>query len=108
MQVCYRLAYRSDHLVGGMAVVRVAFLNHDESLFAIRLYREGCAGVHAQRRMARLDRLLDILGIMIEPSNNDQVFEPPGNEQFPFIHEPEITCPQKWPFVGVKQDGLKL
>src|SRR5690242_9469349 len=43
-----------------------------------------------------LDRRLDVMGIMIQSSNDDNVLKTSSNEQFAIVQKPEIASPQKW------------
>src|SRR5215218_5480490 len=66
---------------------RAYFDDDREPLLAGRLQRERGAAARLKVWVARLDRGLDVLRIVVEAANDDEVFQPPGDEQ--------LSVPQK-------------
>src|SRR5262249_55010773 len=46
------------------------------------------------RCVAGLDRLADILRVMVPPPDDDQFLDPPGDEELASVQEAEVTGPQ--------------
>ena len=81
------------------------FLNHDQLLPAFDFDRKGRPAVGPQPRMGLLDRLFNVLGIEVHTPNDNQVFQPAGDEQFAVLHEPQVPGPKERSFAGVFQPG---
>ena len=56
------------------ATVALDFLGHDQA-FTVFVHGKRCTAVREQRRMASLDRKLDVLGIMIATVDNQQILQ---------------------------------
>ena len=72
------------------------FLHHRKLLIPFSVEdRERRAAVPAERRMAFLYGPFDILRIVVRAANDDEVLDPPGDEQpAVLVQEPEISGPQ--------------
>src|SRR5260370_4795389 len=53
--------------------------------------------------MTPLDRVLDVMWMVIASADDDQVLEPPRHEELTVLDEPEIARPEKRPLSGVTQ-----
>ena len=70
-------------------------------------YRKRSGSSSSRQWMTMLDRGLDILGIPINTTNNNHVFETTSDKEFTTIHEPEIARTNvNLPVVGI-QTGLE-
>src|SRR5262249_24143221 len=79
-----------------------------QSLFTIAFDTEGYTMIAAQLRAVLLQRPLNILGIMIDPSYDDQIFQAAGNIQLSATHKTKITGAQKRTFIRITaQTSLK-
>jgi hypothetical protein len=56
-------------------------LHHHETLFVVHLDGEGRAATRSQRWMTALDRQLDVLRVMVQTTNDDEVFETARDEE---------------------------
>ena len=64
------------------------FLDQDQLLLVVVVGDAKCsATMAAQRGMAVLRRLLDVLRVMIDAANDDQVLDPAGDEKFAILVE---------------------
>ena len=59
--------------------------------------RERRSGTRPESRMALLDRPFDVMRVVIAAPDDDEVFQPAGNEQFPVFEESEISGPEEGP-----------
>src|SRR5437899_1660425 len=66
-------------------------LSNDVPLFRFDLHRECSAAASHQCWMALSDNLFYILWIVICASDDDQIFEPAGDEKFAILDETEIA-----------------
>ena len=82
-------------------------LHHDKPLGSVDLNRHRGAIARSQPRMALTNRQLNVLRIMVQPANDDQVFQPAGDEHFAVLHEAQITGPQERTLARVLQIGPK-
>src|SRR5438270_6255197 len=57
--------------------------------------------------MALLYRQFNILGVMITPADNNQVFQASSNRELTVQYKTEITGAQERPFARALQGGLK-
>ena len=57
--------------------------------------------------MALADRQLDVLRIMVQPADDDQVFQPAGDEQLAVLHEAQVAGAQERALAGVLQIGAE-
>ena len=56
---------------------------------------EGRAAIAAQRRMAVLHRILDVLRIIVNSADDDQILDTAGHKQFAvFVHKGRIAGPE--------------
>src|SRR5258706_1919086 len=69
-------------------------MHHHEPLLRILAHRKGRAATWTKRRMTLLHRIFDILRIDVAPGDNDQIFNPPGDEQLSLVEKTEIACAQ--------------
>src|ERR1044072_6281703 len=79
----------------------VHLLNDYEPLFTRFVYGKCRPTSRLQRRVTPVDRVLDVLRVMILPSYYDEVFAPCGDKEFSFLREAEIACAQKRAFSGI-------
>ncbi len=79
------------------------FLGHDEQLAAWIVDGESGSTSRTQRGMARFDREFDVLGIIVDPANDDEIFETPRNEKFAVLQEPEIAGAEVVAFTVVRK-----
>src|SRR5205807_2354950 len=63
--------------------------------------------VRAQCWMALFDRQFDILGIMVPPSDDNQVLEAAGDEQFSILEKSQVSCTQKWTLSAIRKMGAE-
>ncbi len=80
-------------------------LHHHQTLLAVGFHREGGATGGAQRGMARLDRALDVLGIVVLPADDDQVLAAAGDEQLSGFEIAEVAGAQEGTFAGIRRVG---
>jgi hypothetical protein len=65
-----------------LAMLAFDFLDDDEPFLAALVDNgEGGAAVPAQGRVRGLDRMLDVVRIMVDAADNDQILDPAGDEQ---------------------------
>ena len=57
-------------------------MNDNKLFFTIVANRKGGRRAGPQVFVALIDRVFDILWIIVDTADNDQIFESPGNEQF--------------------------
>ncbi len=87
----------------------VRFTDHDELFFAAHLDGERGPGVGGQLGVAPAHGPLDVLRIKVASPDDDQIFQPTGDEQLASAYEPKITGP-KVPRTGIvirRKAGLK-
>src|SRR5271168_3551754 len=93
-----RFADRGDYLFfGDLPSDRTLdLLDQDQLLLAVVVgHTEGGATMAAQRRMAILHRLLDVLRVMVDAADDDQVLGPASDVKFAILVEKaEIAGPQ--------------
>src|SRR5712671_2459613 len=92
------LANMADDLVGCDAVpVGPLDLLHDDELLRLITLADGkrSTAMASQRRMAALDRILDVLRIVVRPADDHDLLEASGNEQLArFVDKAEIAGAQ--------------
>ena len=98
MLVCDRLADASDDFLDLDVAAMGAFHLLDQDHFFLVLFcehRECSPAVPPQRRMAVIDRVLDVLWIVVDAAHDDEVLDAARDEQLPrFVHEAEIAGAQ--------------
>ena len=75
----------------------------DQTLFALEFHGKSSATARSQRRVAVLDRSLDILSTMIPSADNDYVLQPAGEKKLPLAEKPKIAGPEKGPLARVSE-----
>src|SRR5262249_11188325 len=95
MLVYDRLADAADDLVDLEVAAMDAFhflYQHDLFFGVFGQHREHSPAVPPQRRMAVVDRILDILRIVVDAAHDDDILDAAGDEQLSsFVHETEIA-----------------
>ena len=76
-------------------------------LLAVDLDGKRRAAPPSERRMAPLDGRLDVLRVVVRPSDDDEVLQAPRHVQVAVHDEPEISRPEERPVAGVGETGLK-
>src|SRR5690606_27600446 len=84
----------------------VCFQDDDQPLLAGVADGKCRAGAVLDAFMRSVDRLLDVLRIEVNAMDDDQVFQPAGDEQLALMEEPQIARAQKWT-AAVAQTGLE-
>src|SRR6185437_15030655 len=55
--------------------------------------------------MTLFHRQFDVVGVKLAATDDDQVLQATGDEQFAIFQKPEIPGTEKWPFTGILQVG---
>src|SRR5437867_12914240 len=76
-------------------------MQDNQSLGAFAIDGESRATANAQGGVTRLRRQLDILRIMVHAANDDQVFEPAGDEQLAVVDKSKVARAQERAFAAV-------
>lgn len=86
------------HILDFALLAAFHFVNDHQPLptFDVDDYRGAqCPG--REPRVAFFGRVFDILWVVVQPVDDDQVFEPAGDEQFAVAQKAEIAGPQNGP-----------
>ena len=75
--------------------VALGLLRDDEPLLALDLHGEGRAGVGADVGVAAAGGPLDVLGIDVAAPDDDEVLEPPRDEQLALAGKAQVARPQE-------------
>jgi hypothetical protein len=78
-------------LVHGVAL---ELLDDDEDLLSLVLHRKGGATPLTQGVIAALHGQLDILGVVIASTDDDQVLASTDDEELPAMEEAQVACPK--------------
>ena len=106
--VSNRPANRRDDLLGHHSVgMSFDFLNDRELLLSVDLDGEGRGASCTERRMTPLRCPLDVLGIDVPSAEDDQVFEPAGDEEHTILQKAKVARPQKRPHATLIQVGAQ-
>ena len=96
-------ANRVEHPAEVRLLVPLDLLNHDQLFPAVAVDRKGRAAIGPQSRMALLHRPLDVLRIVVHAVNDDQVLQPPGDEQFAVLQESQVAGAEEGPFLWCRR-----
>src|SRR6266480_821826 len=83
------------------------FLHNYQPFFSISIDRECCSSRNMQQGMTFFYRLLNVLWVVIAASNDNQIFEPSCDEEFPIAHETEVASAQEGTFAAICQVGTE-
>ena len=78
----------------GVAVAALQLVSHDQPLLAANGHRKGGAHRRLKGRMAFGNGRLNILGIVVAAANDDQVFQPAGQEQLTLLKKAKVAGAQ--------------
>src|SRR5918997_1918750 len=83
------------------------FLENDEPRLTVAVDSKCRTSAAAQTGVARFNRMLNVLGIVIPPAQDDQVLEPSSNEELAIVQKAQVTGAQKWTFVRVSEPSAE-
>src|ERR1051325_3507151 len=89
--------------IEGRPLFIIQLLNDDQPLFAFGVYGERRPAAGLERRMASLDRVLNVLRVMIVPAYYDQVFQPAPDEELSVLQKAEVARAQERAFSCIKK-----
>ena len=99
------MTFRNCHSNPGNDLVRIEvlsliyLLNDYQLLFAARFDGKSGPASRSQRAIALLDGTFDILRVMVEPSYDDEIFQPSRYEQLTVLSKTEIPGSKEWAFI---------
>ncbi len=99
---------RDDRLDVGVLALPLDLVDDHEPLLAADLDGERRAPLGPERGVAPLDGPLDVLRVDVPAPDDDQVLEPPGDEQLAVAEEAEVAGPQERAFAGSARVARKV
>src|SRR4030095_2622713 len=90
------------------ALVRPFNLSYcNEPFLAVDRQRADGAAAKSHCGMAMLNRVLEILGIVILPINNYQIFSPARDEEFSIVQKAKVAGAQEGPITRIRRVTLE-
>ena len=104
----YRGAHGGGHLVDVTGRhVSFDFLYHDDDFLTGFLQRKCGSSSRTAKDMGLFDCTLDVLGIVVSASDDQQVFQSPRDKNFAVLHKSEVAGPQERPLTGIAENGAE-
>ena len=91
MLLGHRASHRVDHFLDCDLAPPLQFPGHHQDFLARHFNRKCGPTTGLQSGVRTLGGEFDVLGIEVASSNDDQVFQPSGNEEFTITQKPQIT-----------------
>ncbi len=89
----------------GAARLALDLLRDDQPFLAVDVDGERRAPVRSERWTERLDRLLDVLWVVVLTADDDQILQAAGDVQIATAQKSQIAGPQEGPPILISQSG---
>lgn len=90
----YRAADRLNHWIPIVLERSLDLDGDDQTLAGSGVVGKGCRSRGLNRFVALLDRLLDVLRVLVDPAHDDQIFDPACNIELSFAQESQVAGAQ--------------
>ena len=86
---------------------KIGLVHHNQPFLLFDVDRECRAAASFESRMALCDGVLDVLGIEVSTTDDDQILDPAGHEELSLVQEAEIAGAQKRSFARIGESSAK-